>query len=277
LNVQNIPKKDKVVKGVFVPKRDAFLYFDYKQIEYRLLAFYVNNATGDDLMCQVFREGEDLHAASAKALLGKDEITDLERDVGKTFNFLTIYGGGPKKASVSLGISLAQARELQAKFHKAWPSIRLLHNTPWRNGGFPSGQGPGAIQRQLKNKGYIETLWGRQLRPHSPHVALNALIQGCAADLMRWAFVQATHTLHELDAKSRIVNVVHDELMLDVVASEIPDLVAQLPERMKFDKIHSVVPVEVDTEISYETWAEKGPLNSYDGQQDYLGLTGASA
>lgn len=255
MNVQNIPRSDKVVKAGFIPKRDAFLFFDYRQIEYRLLAFYVANASGDMAMCDVFRRGEDLHAATAAALLDKEDLSDDERQVGKVFNFLTIYGGGPAKAAGDLGVSLDRARELQEKFHSTWPGVRQLHNPPYRNGGYRRGTGPGAIQRQLEKRGYISTLFGRHLHPESPHKALNALVQGCAADLIRHAMVKV-HA-HLADMESKIVNVVHDELMLDCVDSEIPYLVEVVPTLMDYEPVSKVVPIEVDCEMSTTTWADK--------------------
>lgn len=261
MNVQNIPRSDKVVKTGFIPKRDAFLFLDYKQIEYRLLAFYVANATRDMAMAEVFRRGEDLHEATARALLGTPVsavLSDESRQVGKVFNFLTIYGGGPKKAAASLGVDIGRARDLQDLFHKTWPGVRLLHNPPYRNGGYARGTGPGAIQRKLEQRGYITTLFGRHLHPESPHKALNALIQGCAADLIRYAMVRVHDYLLTEGMESRIVNVVHDELMLDVVNDEVPTLIERVPVLMSYDGVSEVVPIEVDCEISTTNWADKG-------------------
>jgi DNA polymerase I - 3''-5'' exonuclease and polymerase domains len=260
VNVQNIPRSDKVVKAGFVPKRDAFLFFDYKQIEYRLLAYYVANAARDESMAEVFRRGDDLHEASARALLGIGDgvaLSDDERQVGKVFNFLTIYGGGAKKAATSLGVSEEDARRLQTVFHETWPGIRLLHNPPFRNGSYAKGTGPGAIQRQLERRGYITTLFGRHLHPESQHKALNALIQGCAADLIRHSMVRVTDDLIQGKFESRIVNVIHDELMFDAWNSEVPELVERVPVLMDYEGVSEVVPIEVDCEISTTNWADK--------------------
>lgn len=247
------------MKAGFVPKRDAFLFLDYKSIEYRLLAFYVANASKDEAMAQVFRDGLDVHAETARLLFDLDrEPTDEERQYGKIMNFLTIYGGGAKKAATSLNITMDRARELQARFHEAWPGVRLLHNPPYRNGGYAKGTGPGAIQRQLEKRGYITTLFGRHLHPESPHKALNALIQGCAADLIRYAMVRVHDHLLTNEMESRIVNVVHDELMLDVVNDEVPHLVEVVPTLMSYEGVSEVVPIEVDCEISTTNWADKG-------------------
>lgn len=281
MNVQTIPRADKTIKSGFVPKRDCFLFFDYQQIEYRLLAFYCAiPPVSDRAMAEVFIAGEDLHTASAKAVLELDRApTDEERQVGKTYNFLTIYGGGPYKASVSLGIPLARARLLRDRFDETWPAIKQLHNPPFRNGGYSRGEGPGALQRRLASRGYITTLYGRHLHPHSPHVALNALIQGCAADVMRAAFVSVHNYLIDNELESRIVNVVHDELMLDCRESELSELTTAVPKLMVPEVVDKVVPIGCDTEISWTSWAEKQSLEEslsrLDGREDDLGSPAA--
>ena len=258
MNFQNIPRSDKVIKRAFIPKLDALLFFDYKQIEYRLLAFYLASTLGDTGMAEVFQRGDDLHAESAKAILGlTGEPTEDERAVGKTYNFLTIYGGGAYKASQSLGIPITVAQEQQRIFHQTWPGIKQLHNPPYRNGAYKSGEFPGAIQRRLADRGYIATLWGRHLRPEEPHKALNALVHGCAADLMRAALVNVHKSLTESGMKSHLVSVIHDELILDADADEIPHLQREVPVLMDYEPVSCVVPIETDMEWSTSTWADK--------------------
>lgn len=278
INVQNIPRSDKVIKRGFVPKLDCFLFSDFAQIEYRLLAYYLATAVGDPSMAAVFVRGDDLHAATASAILGKPiaELTDAERQVGKVWNFLTIYGGGPAKAARSLGIELELAREQREKFLAQWPGIKLLHNPPFQNGQYPKGEKPGAIQRRLAERGYITTLWGGHLHPRSPHMALNALVQGCAADLMRASMVRVHNAIQGYD--SHLVNVVHDELMFDCTNAEVSLLVPVVVDCMTdWPQINEHVPVEVSVEISYSSWADKAEYvpqesASDDGNQDDLGL-----
>lgn len=283
MNVQNIPRSDKVIKRGFVPKLDCFVAIDFAQIEYRLLAYYLASSVGDASMAEVFARGDDLHAASAAAILGKDlaALADTDRQVGKIYNFLTIYGGGPGKASRSLGIPLATAQEQQAQFHASWPAIKKLHNPPRPNGTYPKGQHPGLIQRRLKERGYITTLWGGHLHPRSPHMALNALVQGCAADLMRASLVRVHKEIKDRGLASHLVNVVHDEMILDCVAAEVDDLVPVIQRCMcDWPNITEHVPVEVDVAISYTSWADKEayvapPSADNDGHQDDLGQLGS--
>lgn len=230
-------------------------------------------------MAEVFRSGLDLHSASAGAILGKQlsDLTDTERQVGKVYNFLTIYGGGPGKASRSLDIPLEVAREQQAQFHESWPAIKKLHNPPRMNGTYGRGEQPGLIQRRLRERGYITTLWGGHLHPRSPHMALNALVQGCAADLMRASLVRVHEALKVQAAKSHLVNVVHDEMILDCAKDELEWLVPIVQNHMcDWPNITEHVPVEVDVAVSYTSWADKEAYvapsgTSDDGQQDDLG------
>lgn len=264
MNVQTIPRSDKLIKRAFIPKLDALLFFDYKQIEYRLLAYYIATAVGDEGMAQVFRDGEDLHAESARSVLsiGDREPTDEERQVGKTFNFATIYGQGAWKCAETLGVDIDVAKAMLEQFHLRWPAIKVLHNPPFKSGGY-KGQ-PGLIQKRLDPnarsplyQGYIKTLFGRKLHPQEAHAALNYLIQGSAGDLTRWAMVNVYKWLRAEGLESHLVNTVHDELTFDCPADELVALVNNIPGLMDYKPISEVVPVEVDIGISTTNWAEK--------------------
>jgi DNA polymerase-1 len=259
VNFQNIPRSDKTVKQAFIPKLDALMFFDYKQIEYRLLAFYIAHTLQDLSMAEVFARGDDLHAESARAILDKQDVTDEERNTGKTYNFLTIYGGGAAKAAESLGIPFKVAQRQQKVFHERWPSIKLLNNPPFRNGGYGAGEVAGVIQNRLESRGYITTLWGRHLHPEAPHKALNALVQGCAADLLRASLVKAHEGLIEEGFQSHLVNNVHDELIIDATLEEVPELALLVPHLMDDALISEFVPVEVDVEWTTTNWADKQP------------------
>lgn len=242
MNFQNIPRSDKVIKEGFVPKLDAFLFFDYEQIELRMLAFYMASI-GDFSMAQAIREGKDLHVESAAgALRITRTLTDDERQIGKTLNFSMVYGGGRPTLVRQLGLSWNEAGTLLRNFHAKWPGINLVQL---------------AIQKRIAERGYITTLWGRHLRPESDHKALNALVQGCSADLMRAALVKVHEKLelHALD--SHLVSTIHDELIIDATRKEIPLLVQGVPVLMDDARVSGVVPIGVDVEYSETTWAGK--------------------
>lgn len=243
-NTQNVPRSLKVVKQGFIPKLDAFLFSDYSSVEVRLLAFYLASI-GDESIADEFKKGLDPHVETAKMLFPDTEIGDEQRQIAKTLNFAIIYGGGTPTIMRQLGSSYQESRTLLRSFHEARPGIAELGTK---------------IKAVYADRGYIKTLWGRRLRPQDDHKALNALIQGCAADLMRDALVKVHHILGEPWYESHLVNVVHDELQLDIRMDELDSIIQWLPEQMRDGRIHEVVPIEVSMEISQTNWAEKEEL-----------------
>lgn len=274
MNFQNIPRSDKVVKRAFVPKLDAFLLCDYMQIELRLLAYYMANC-GDDSMAEVIRRGADLHTESARGIFGHEPDED-ERTVGKICNFLMVYGGGTPALIRTLDISFPEAKRILKAFHATWPGIESVQEMIYarilsRGLNLTMDQAFGLwadtywkdrsalFTKAVDQGGYITTLWGRQLRPESGHKALNALVQGCAADLMKAALVKTQRYLSERSFTSHIVSSVHDELILDVTDRETPILVENLPLLMDHPPVSVVVPIGVDVEYSRTSWADKAP------------------
>lgn len=226
----------------------------------RLLAFYMHQV-GDPSMVQAFLDGRDIHQETAAAIFNKEveDVTELERQAAKTFNYATVYGQGVKKAAITLTeqletpISEEMGKEMREKMLDQWPGIKLLSNPgyKWKR------ELKGAIESRLSDRGYITTLHGRHLHPEYEHKALNALIQGTAADIMREA-LQKVHTwLRSNSLVSHIVNVVHDEIVLDVVKKEIVNLVRHVPGLMNNVTVSKVIPVEVSVEFSETSWAEK--------------------
>lgn len=240
LNLQTIPRKDKVVKKAFIPKLDALMFFDYDQVELRLLAYYMA-VLGERSMADAIVAGKDLHSESAiGALQLLVEPTEEQRQVGKTLNFSLVYGGGTPTIMRQLGVDFPAARNLLRNFHKRWPGIQVVQ---------------AVIDSEIDRKGYIKTLFGRHLHPESQHKRLNALVQGCAADLMRNALVTIDENLK--GATSHLINVVHDEVQLDVIEHEAPILAEKIPQWMDYQPVSEVVPIAVSCEISRTTWAEK--------------------
>jgi len=241
MNVQNIPRSQKDVKRAFVPKLDAFLFFDYKAIEVRLLAYYLAAAINDHSLANEINDGSDPHAVTARGLYNTDSITDEQRQVGKTLNFSIIYGGGARTIMSQLDVKYTEARRLLKAYHTTRPGIALLNDN---------------IAATLEHKKYIKSLYGRRLHITENHKALNALIQGSAADLMRDSVVRVTRLL---DAKyaTHIVNIVHDEIILDATTSEISSLVNTIPNLMGNKTVERFVSIETDCEISTTNWAEK--------------------
>jgi DNA polymerase-1 len=269
VNIQTIPRKDKVVKAAFIPKLDGFLLADYPNIELKLLAFYLQ-MIGDPTMAELFRQGADLHTATACGVLGLTldwvkypdyGISDESRQVGKVLNFSIVYGGGMPTIMEQLHIGPKEALEILTNYHATWPKMG------WATKRNPAAEGTllWAIDSQIKeraltapdHRGYITTLYGRHLHPKAMHAALNNLCQGCAADLMKWAMIRVHQGLKEGGFESHIVNMVHDELKLDVRRDEVPALNILLPQWMTDPRIEAVVPILPECEISWTTWADK--------------------
>jgi DNA polymerase-1 len=254
MNIQTIPRDQKDVKRSFRPKLDAFLSLDYPNIELKLLAWYLDSL-GYPSMGEAFRNGLDLHIATAAGIYGLpfDEVTDAQRQVGKRLNFSIVYGGGiPTLVRQGVAADATEALELLRGFHGAWPGIGWQR----KHVEAPHGTMSWHIQNRLKERGYITTLWGRHLRPQESHKALNALVQGCAADLMEWALINVDDHLKELGMKSHLVLTVHDNAMLDCAEDELDALVSLVPGWMTYDLVEKVVPISPEPEVSFDTWAD---------------------
>lgn len=264
MNIQTIPRDDKTVKRAFIPKLDALMFFDYPNIELKMLAYYLDQI-GFPEMADFFRndaEG-DLHKATAAGMYGVaiEEVTDEQRQKGKRCNFSIVYGGGtPTLVRQHAAKDFEDASAMLYKFHSAWPGIGWESKVK-KQFGLPERAADGTlldqIKRKVEDRGYITTLWGRHLHPRSSHSALNALIQGASADLMKWAMVEVHNKIAGM--KSHIVNVVHDELMFDVVEDEIDELCLIVPDAMTYRPLDAVVPITPDPDISRTTWADKEP------------------
>ena len=217
-------------------------------------------------MADVFREGRDLHTETAAGVLGKTVdftkfpeygLSDDDRQIGKKLNFSIVYGGGVPTLVKRLGITSSEAMDLLRGYHGTWPGIGWASKK--------RDADPGTLLHSIKNRvetrGYITTLYGRHLHPRSMHSALNALCQGCAADLMKWAMVETHRQLTQSGLASHIVNMVHDELILDCAESELVYLTNNLPDWMTDERIESVVPIRPGCDVSFTTWADKEKVN----------------
>lgn len=247
LNWQNVPRNLKEVKQAVIPKLDAFLFMDYSNIELRILAYYLATTLDDWSMADEFINGEDLHTNTASTIFAipTSEVTEEQRQRAKVLNFSIVYGGGiPTLIRQGVAKDYKEAKQIKDAFHKARPGIQVL---------------VGRIIDRLDEVGFIQSPWGSRLHPTDDHKALNALIQMGAADLMRHGIREVSRYIRNSEFESHIVNVVHDELMLDCVQPELSKLVDYLPGHMSFEPINQIVPIRVSTEISFDTWADKRP------------------
>jgi DNA polymerase-1 len=214
-------------------------------------------------MAEAFKAGLDPHEETAKLLMGHlgveyDVVTDVLRQTyGKTPNFAIVYAGGwptIQRQMIKSGLKCDKrmAITIFGAIKETMPEVKMLES---------------AIHERLDEVGYVKTLWGRHLRPDldkfdrrgAYRKMLNALIQGCAADLMRHALRETAKGLSENGCSSHLVNNVHDEIQIDAVSDEIPFLAEKVPGWMDYTEISVVVPVLADMEISEGSWADKQP------------------
>jgi DNA polymerase-1 len=262
MNWQNLPRDDGTVKRAVVPKRGAFSAFDYSQIEPRLFAYFVAKGLGDSTIADWYREGRDVYVEIASRAYGKPaaDITPAERQNGKVYFLMSLYGAGPKKIGASLDISYAEAKDFYLAFHEGLPQIKRLSNPRPQSERAMHYWTPGLVERTLRKRGYLKTPWGRHLHPEKwgEHKLLNKLIQGSAADLMKASIVRVHRAVREQQPASRPVATIHDELLFDGPVDELPLLHAEIPPLMTLEPwLTDVVPITVDHEVMLTNWAEK--------------------
>jgi DNA polymerase I len=234
-----------------LPKRGALVFADYSQVEPRLTAYFAAKV-GHPAFAEQIRAGVDSYTAVAKLVTGKDEVTDEERQQWKRTYLSLLYGGGTHTIMLQFPeLSRAEAKDLISTFHRNWPAVRALQNM---------------VQSVAADRGFIRTPWGRQLHPEQfgEHKLLNKLIQGSAADLMKHAILEVDRNLRQDGIQSRMVSVIHDELILDADPVEVTWLGENLPLWMSAPAtdvgINEIVPITAEVEVSYTNWAEKEEL-----------------
>lgn len=247
-NLQNIPR-DSSVRGLFVaPEGYELLVADYDQIELRVMCMF----SGDKKMSEFFLTGADIHSGAAALVLGKPvtEVTSEERQLGKGVNFLTAYGGGPQKLARTTGIDEEHARHVIDQYYKQFSGI-----TKWKQSVIAEGRA----------KGYVQTLSGRRrhlsdlvstdpaLRSRAERQAVNAVVQGSAADICKKAMVDVYNDLTPLGAN--ILVQVHDELVVLVEKDQVDRLLDKLVSSMGDGVTYNGIPLKVSCHSAI-SWAE---------------------
>ena len=246
-NLQNIPR----ILGprqCFVARPGYVNYhFDYSQVEMRLFIHYAR----DQKLKDALLAGKDLHLQTAVEIFEKPEkdVTPEERKKAKSTNFGILYGSGAEKLAETLtkmGIptTKAEAMKYLARYHRSKPSVRKIMSK---------------ITSELMRKGFVENEYGRRFRVPKKlaYKALNALIQGCAADIMKFAMVRIWRYLKSVKAKTRLVLTVHDEIVPEVHRSEEKWIVPKIKELMEADSGKFWVPITCDVERTERYWSEK--------------------
>lgn len=231
-NLQNIPirtEEGQQIRRAFVaPEGCVVMSADYSQIELRIMAHFC----GDEHMLQAFRDGEDVHKSMAAKIFSTslDAVTPEQRRMAKTANFGIMYGISAFGLAQRLKISRTAAAKLIDDYFASFPSIRVFLD--------------GVLENARKN-GYVQTLFGRRryvpdvnsrngnVRAVSERNAINAPIQGTAADVIKLAMIEVQKELHRRELRSRMVLQIHDELVLEVPVDEIEQVKNLLVEKME--------------------------------------------
>jgi len=242
-----MPRTDQTVKRLFIPSEgNVFTFADWSQIEPRLTAYFMAKQ-GNPELAEFIRDAGDAYMATAVGVYHKpvENITKEERQTCKTVFLSLLYGAGTRKLASSLGVGVKEAGRIREEFYAAWPAVPELLS---------------GILATYRERGYIKTPWGRRLHPHSDHAAINHLVQGSAADLMKQALVSADAAITRGGFETRMVATVHDELIFDGPESEQQRLAAEvIRPSMNDDRVGAVVPIIVDIETSSTSWADKQP------------------
>ena len=243
-NLQNIPIKTELgrsIRRAFVPgMRDGLLVAaDYSQIELRILA----HLSGDEQLCAAFREDRDIHRFTASLIYGipEAEVQPAQRNEMKAINYGILYGMTSHGLSKELGMSFEEAQAFIDAYFQRYPRVR-----DYLNQQIAQARRDGFVQTLLGRRRYIPEVNSSDLmiRQFGERMAVNAPIQGTAADLIKRAMVQLAAALREEGFKSRMVLQVHDELVFEVLRTELTALVG-LVRRMMEGAIALRVPLTV--------------------------------
>lgn len=231
-NLQNIPIRTEAgrrIRRAFIAEDGHVLVAaDYSQIELRIMA----HLSGDPGLLAAFREGLDVHRATAAEVFGgtPESVGADQRRAAKAINFGLMYGMGPHGLARQLGIGRGQAQEYIDTYFRRYPGVRDFMQ---------------AMREQARRQGYVETLFGRRLylddiraksqaaRAGAERAAINAPMQGTAADIVKRAMIAVDAWLREAGLPAAIVLQVHDELVLEVAADASADVARGLVERME--------------------------------------------
>ncbi len=254
-NLQNIPARTSLgnkIRGAFVAedKNNLILSADYSQIELRLLA----HISRDDNLIEAFCSDEDIHTMTASKVYSvtPEEVTKDMRSKAKAVNFGIVYGQSKYGLASSLGISPFEAQDFIDKYFNLYPDVKKY------------------MEETVKfayAHGYVETLYGRKrylnsgllstnskIQEAAQRAAINAPIQGSAADIMKLAMVKLGEYFTKNNIKSKIIIQVHDELVIETINTELEEVKSLVIKAMELDQPF-LVPLKIDT-YAGSSWME---------------------
>jgi len=253
-NLQNIPirsEKGREIRKSFIPRSADFklMAADYSQIELRIIAALAD----DTAMIEAFQSGQDIHAATASKVFNVaiDEVTRDQRSAAKAVNFGIIYGQSAFGLAQNLGISRKEAKQIIDNYFEQYGTIKEYMDN--------------AVKKAREN-GYVETIMQRRrylkdinsanavVRGFAERNAVNAPIQGSAADIIKLAMIKVANAMKEQNVQSKMLLQVHDELVFDVHKDEI-DLMQELVKKEMESAVEMVVPMVVEMEVA-DNWLD---------------------
>ncbi len=253
-NLQNIPirtEKGREIRKAFIPRSEEFtlLSADYSQVELRIIAAM----SGDKHMIEAFQQGEDIHAATAARVFGVP-LAEVDRDMrskAKAVNFGIIYGQSAFGLAQNLNISRTEAKDIIDQYFNEYSGIKDYISS--------------SVEFAKKN-GYVETVMGRRrylkdinsnnaiVRGFAERNAINAPIQGSAADIIKKAMIDIHQEMKSKSMKSKMILQVHDELVFDTHLSELEELKKMVTDKMQ-NAFKISVPLKVDVGVG-ANWLE---------------------
>jgi DNA polymerase-1 len=252
-NLQNIPVRTaegRRIREAFVaPPGSRIVSADYSQIELRIMA----HLSGDKSLVEAFSRGEDVHRHTASEVFdaAADEVTSEQRRYAKVINFGLIYGMSAFGLAQNLGIERTAAQSYMDKYFSRYPGVARYMET---------------TRQEARERGFVETVFGRRLwlpdirssnmqrRQGAERQAINAPMQGTAADLIKLAMIAVQGWLDEQGLEAKLIMQVHDELVLEVPQTEL-DIVKPNVERLMMNVARLDVPLVVDAGVG-DNWEE---------------------
>ncbi len=252
-NLQNIPVRTdegRMIRSAFVPgEGNIFISADYSQIELVVLSWM----SGDDALKEAFLSGEDVHRYTAAMIFNKnmDDVTSSERRVAKTINFGIMYGMSAFRLSNELDITRSEAKEFISRYFERYSRVKDF------------------VEKTVKDaekNGFVRTYWGhvREIlginsqskteKAAAERTAVNTVIQGTAAEIMKMAMLGISKALEEEKLDARLLLQVHDELIFEVKESDADRLEALVKEKMEGAAVLSV-PLKVSVERGH-SWGD---------------------
>jgi DNA polymerase-1 len=253
-NLQNIPirtESGRAIRSAFLPAEEGWklLAADYSQIELRVLAHF----SKDESLCAAFARDEDIHASVAAQVydVAVEDVTSEQRRQAKAVNFGVVYGQSPFGLAKQLGIPQEEAAEFIDAYFERHPGVEQFMEQ---------------ILASCHESGYVKTILGRRRmiqgvrsgvgrqRNLSERTAINTVIQGSAADLIKLAMLAVHRRLHDANSNAAMILQIHDELVFDVPAEQLDDLTKMVSDEMS-NVLSLDVPLKVDVK-SGDDWGE---------------------